>query len=147
MIAKFKKEYAWLSNFAPVKIKLFEIIYPSVEHAYMSMKSNDLEWKKFCSDLKNTASIVKRKSKEIKLKEDWNDIKVDIMRSCIEQKFSQEPYKTLLLNTKNEYIQEGNWWNDDFWGFDLKKNKGENILGKIIMDIRKKLYENDKSKK
>jgi len=38
MIKEFKGEYSWLSNFAPVNILLAGKIYPSVEHAFMSMK-------------------------------------------------------------------------------------------------------------
>ena len=51
----------------------------------------------------------------------------------------KNPYRTLLLETGNEYIQEGNWWNDTFWGFCLKTNTGENKLGKLIMKIRNEL--------
>jgi hypothetical protein len=32
-----------------------------------------------------------------------------------------EPFD-LLLNTGNEYIQKGNWWNDRFLGVDLKSD-------------------------
>ena len=48
MIVQFRDEFAWLSNFTPAKIKLYGFNYPSVEHAFMSAKSDDLEWKKFC---------------------------------------------------------------------------------------------------
>jgi hypothetical protein len=30
------------------------------------------------------------------------------MKECIKQKFSQEPYKTKLIETGNQHIQEGN---------------------------------------
>jgi len=136
MIKEFQGSYRWLSNFAPVKIILENIEYQSVEHAYMSAKSDDKDWKIFCSNIQNTAGDVKRRSKTIKLKEDWNNIKLEIMFECLKQKFSQEPYKTKLLETKNDYIQEGNNWNDKFWGVCLKTNKGENNLGKLIMKIR-----------
>jgi predicted NAD-dependent protein-ADP-ribosyltransferase YbiA (DUF1768 family) len=54
-------------------------------------------------------------------------------------KFSQEPYRTLLLNTGNILIQEGNRWGDTFWGVDLNTNVGENKLGLLIMQIREQL--------
>lgn len=139
MIKEFQKEYRWLNNFAPVKITLDNIDYYSVEHAYMSAKSDNIEWKKFCSDSENKAGDVKRKSKTLKVKDNWNEIKIQIMRECIKQKFNQEPYKTKLLNTGTEYIQEGNMWNDKFWGVCLKTNKGQNNLGKLIMEIRNQL--------
>lgn len=141
MITEFQNEYRWLSNFAPVKIKLNGLEFPSVEHAYMSAKSEDKEWKKFCSNSNNTAGDVKRKSRSLILKDNWNEIKLEVMANCIEQKFNTEPYRTKLLETKDEYLQEGNRWNDKFWGVCLKTNKGENHLGKLIMIVRSALAE------
>lgn len=139
MIKEFQNEYRWLSNFAPVKIILDGIEFPSVEHAYMSAKSDDFKWKGFCANSLNTAGEVKKASKNIRLKENWEDIKLGIMEKCLEQKFNTQPYKSLLMKTQDEHIQEGNRWNDKFWGVCLKTNKGENNLGKLIMKIREKL--------
>lgn len=139
MIDEFKDEYSWLSNFAPCEIVFRGRIYPSVEHAYMSAKSNNADWMRTCRDKNIFAGRLKRLIKKIDLVENWNDIKVDVMRECLLQKFNQEPYKTLLIDTGNEYIQEGNTWNDTFWGFDIKINQGKNILGKLIMEIRSNL--------
>ncbi len=136
MITEFQNEYRWLSNFAPVKIKLDGLEFPSVEHAYMSAKSDDVEWKKFCSNQNNKAGDVKRQSRNITLKKDWNEIKLEVMANCIKQKFNTEPYITKLLETGTQHIQEGNRWNDKFWGVCLKTNKGENHLGRLIMDVR-----------
>lgn len=141
MIIHFKsKEHEWLSNFYPCEIKLNGITYGSIEHAYMSEKSFDIEWKEFCRDTKE-ASMVKNKSREIKLREDWNKVKINVMRQCVTQKFSTEPLKSKLMDTKNEYIQEGNWWNDTFWGVDLKATPpvGKNMLGILIMEVRSNL--------
>ena len=142
MIKEFQGNYRWLSNFAPVNIKLAGRSYASVEHAYMSAKSDAVWWKRYCSDINTTAGQVKRKSRDIKLKENWKDIKVDIMRECLVQKFNTISYKTWLEQTGDLYIQEGNTWGDTFWGVCLKTGKGSNYLGELIMEIRK---ENTKS--
>lgn len=139
MITEFQNEFRWLSNFAPVKIILNGLQFESVEYAYMSEKSNDPEWKKFCADAKNTPGAVKRKSRTIKLRSDWEAVKLEVMEKCLRQKFSQEPYKAKLLATGNILIQEGNRWNDKFWGVCLKTNKGEIHLGKLIMKIREEI--------
>ena len=139
MIKEFQREYRWLSNFWLVDIELDGRIYPSVEHAYMSAKCDAEWWKIVCSQRENTPGTIKRNSKSIKVKDNWKDIKLSIMEDCIRKKFSQEPYRTKLLNTGNEFIQEGNLWYDTFWGVDLRTNKGENNLGKIIMRIRSEL--------
>lgn len=138
MIGAFQENYRWLSNFAPCKIWMIDREYPSVEHAYMSAKSHDSKWKDFCADANNPAGLVKREGKKIKIRDNWEDIKMDTMRSCLEQKFKQEPYKTKLIETGDQNIQEGNYWSDRFWGIDLKVNPnvGENRLGRMIMEIR-----------
>ena len=142
-ISQFQGTYRWLSNFAECKIILNQYTYNSVEHAYQSAKSNLKSWKEFCSTT-NSPAIVKKHSKNIKLSKNWNNIKVNIMRECLLQKYYQEPYKSLLLKTGNSYIQEGNTWNDAFWGVDLYTNTGQNILGKLIMEIRTHLEEKEK---
>lgn len=136
MIKEFQKEYRWLSNFAPVKIILDGITYPSTEHAYMSAKSDDPQWKLVCADESKTPGQIKKLGKEVKLVDNWDEKKVIIMRECVKQKFSQNPYKKLLIATGDEYIQEGNNWGDVIWGVCLKTGKGENLLGKLIMEFR-----------
>lgn len=139
MIKEFQGEFRWLSNFVSANIELDGIKYASVEHAYMSAKSDDPEWKAFCADAKNKPGEVKRKSKTIQVKSNWNDVKLSVMENCVRQKFNQEPYKTKLLATGNIHIQEGNTWKDTFWGIDLKTGNGFNNLGKLIMKIRTEL--------
>lgn len=138
MIKEFQGEFRWLSNFAPVNVIYDGVKYRSVEHAYMAAKSVDVGWREFC---KNTykAGDVKKASRNIELREDWEQIKVDVMRELLEQKFNTEPYKAMLLETCDEHIQEGNMWNDKFWGVCLKTGKGSNTLGKLIMEIRSKI--------
>ena len=139
MIIEFQNDYRWLSNFAPVKITLGNIEYSSVEVAFLSAKSEDIEWKAFCSDETNTPGQVKKESRLINLIDNWETIKLDVMKECLIQKFTQEPYKSQLIATDNQHIQEGNNWNDKFWGVCLKTNEGQNNLGKLIMKIRQDL--------
>jgi len=139
MIQQFQGDYRWLSNFAPVKIIFEGHEYSSVEHAYMSAKSDDISWKEFCAISSNTPGMVKKASKTIKLKSNWENLKLQVMENCVRQKFLQEPYKTKLIETGDKYIQEGNMWGDKFYGICLKTNQGKNHLGKIIMIIRDEL--------
>lgn len=137
MIKEFKGEFSQLSNFEPVDIELNGLIYPSVENAYMSAKNDKLEQKIFCQG--NNANVVKKESQKVQLVENQETIKFDIMYECIKQKYNQEPFKTKLIETKNEYIQEGNMQNDKIQGVCLKTNKGNNHLGKLIMKVRDEL--------
>lgn len=140
MIKEFQGEYRWLSNFAPIIIRIGNRNYPSVEHAYMASKSEDPEWKDFCTDKNNSPGKIKRLSKNIKLKEGWNDdLRLRLMEAFIRIKFNQDPYKSKLIATGNQNIQEGNYWNDKFFGICLKTGIGENHLGRLIMKIRDEL--------
>lgn len=136
MIKEFKGETRWLSNFAYVKIVLDGIEYPTTEHAYMSAKCEDAIWKKICSNTTITAPQIKYLSRTVKLVDNWNDIKLDVMRECVKQKFSQQPYKDMLIATGDQELQEGNYWGDVIWGIDLKTGEGQNLLGKLIMEFR-----------
>jgi len=143
MISEFQNEYRWLSNFAPVIVVLDEVEYPSVEQAYMSAKSDEAVWKEFCAAADINPKWVKKLSTLIVVKPDWELMKLEVMKSCLVQKYNTEHYRTQLLETGDEYIQEGNRWGDTYWGVCLETHTGENNLGKLIMEIRKTLSENN----
>lgn len=143
VIEEFSGEYRWLSNFEPCKIVFQGIEYPSVEHAYQSAKSDNADWKKECSNVNASAGYIKTKGKTVPLKSNWTDVKIDVMKECLLQKYTQQPYKNKLIETGDTYIQEGNYWNDKFWGVCLKTHKGYNFLGLIIMEIRSQLIKNN----
>lgn len=136
MIQKFSGSYKWLSNFAPVEIELDGRIFLSVEHAYVSAKNDNETWKSICTDDTYTAAQIKQLGRDVVLVDDWDIKRLEVMRYCIFQKFYQEPYKSKLLATMDQNIQEGNTWEDKFWGIDLKTGVGENHLGRLIMEAR-----------
>jgi len=134
-IDKFRGEYNWLSNFYDVRIEFGERVYKSIEHAYLSAKCDDEQWKQLCSE-NQPAVELKKISKGIPIVANWEDQKLSVMKVLLVKKFTQEPFKSKLIKTSGKYIEEGNTWYDTFWGVDLKSGFGENHLGKIIMDIR-----------
>lgn len=138
-IQLFRGDNNFLSNFAEVKVELNGITYPSVEHAYMSAKSNDQRWIDICKDPANNAGDIKKASYKLQLPEDWETRKKKVMWHLLKQKFNQEPFKGKLLATGDRYILEGNSWKDSFWGYDMVNNKGTNLLGNYIMTIRDRL--------
>ncbi len=136
MIERFRGKYGFLSNFAEVDVTMDGLVFPSVEHAYIAAKSDDMEWKKLCAEGTYEAGALKKISKGIEIVDDWDNKRRTVMIDLLYQKYNQEPYLSMLLDTGDEEIQEGNYWNDKYWGVCLKTNEGENILGKIIMHIR-----------
>ena len=72
---------------------------------------------------------------------DWNNMKIEIMENIIQLKFEQhEDFRTNLLNTGLRPIVEHSK-DDSFWG-DGIDGKGQNIMGKILTNIRNRYYEN-----
>jgi ribA/ribD-fused uncharacterized protein len=145
MIVNFKSpETAFLSNFEPVPVFFEGITYPSVEHAFMSAKSDEPAWKKYCANTNISAADVKREGKTVSLVAGWDSLKFTVMEMCLRMKFYQEPFKSKLLATGTQNIQEGNVWSDTVWGVDLNVNPnvGENHLGRLIMKIRDELRGN-----
>jgi predicted NAD-dependent protein-ADP-ribosyltransferase YbiA (DUF1768 family) len=76
------------------------------------------------------------------LRKDWEQVKLQIMRELVAQKFlAPELAKNLHATFPHELI-EGNYWHDLFWGqcFCPKhRGKGQNNLGKILMQVRTSL--------
>lgn len=135
MIKEFQKEYRWLSNFWPAIIHLDGVQYQSIEHAYQAAKFESAAVREYIKGL--SAGEAKKKGKGV---QHTND-KVQLMELLVKEKFSVANLilKEKLLATRNEVLQEGNYWGDTFWGVDLKTGKGQNILGKIIMAVRNDL--------
>lgn len=132
-ITKFREEYFFLSNFYPLQIKMDDVFYPSLEHAYVASKTLDKD-ERLMILYASTPGKAKRMGKEITIRQDWNEVKVGIMKKLLEQKFSKPALKKMLLETGDEEIIEGNEWGDTFWG--ICNGKGSNILGKLLMEIR-----------
>lgn len=135
-IKGFFGEYRWLSNFAPCSIVYDGIEYPSVEHAYVAAKTVDVNAR---IELQScTSGQAKRIGRTLQLRIHWEQLKVPLMRQFLIQKFTQEPYRSLLIETQGRYLEETNTWNDRFWGV---CGTGQNMLGSLIMDIRDSLTE------
>ncbi len=139
MIRKFSGHYSFLSNFFPCIVEHEGIVYPSVENAYQASKSLDPAIRKQFTNL--SAGHAKKLGQRIKCREDWNDVKIDIMRELLIKKFSQPKLKTLLLMTESDDLMEGNTWGDTFWG--VYRGKGENWLGKLLMEVRNEIRQSD----
>lgn len=142
-IKGFFGEYRWLSNFEPCKVFYEGIEYSSSENAYQAAKSLDLEVKLEISKLSPSES--KKISKKIELRPDWEEIKYEVMFSVVFDKFTRnKELKKKLLSTGNKYLEETNHWNDKFYG--VCNGDGLNVLGNIIMEVRRILKNNPNQK-
>jgi len=139
MIDNFKGKYYFLSNFYIAPVIYEGLLYKNNEAAFQSAKVKDLEKRKQFCEL--DPSKAKRKGRNVLLRNDWENIKDEVMYQCVKDKFNRnEDLKQKLIDTENEELIEGNTWNDTYWG--VCRGKGKNMLGKILMRVRKELQNN-----
>lgn len=135
-INEFRGEYYFLSNFYETPVTWDDITYKNNEAAFQSAKVLDKSVRKEFAML--DPSSAKKKGRKVQLRHDWESIKYDVMYEICFAKFSQnEELKVKLLETDNQYLEEGNSWGDKIWG--TVNGEGENYLGKILMEIREEL--------
>lgn len=141
-IKEFQDEYRFLSNFWELDnpISFEGLSYRTTEHAYQAAKTLDKEERIKIRDLKS-AGQTKRAGKDLKLREDWEQVKLSVMEYIVKQKFQRNKnLKKKLIETGNVEIIEGNTWHDNFWGActcgSCRHKVKENNLGKILMKLR-----------
>jgi len=138
IIRQFTGPYQFLSNFYKCTIDYEGLRYSSVEHAYQAAKTLDFDERIRIRNAE-TPGHAKRLGRTVKLRQNWDDIKVDVMRTLLRLKFSHPELRQKLLDTGCAYLQEGNYWHDTFWGVDLRTGQGQNMLGRLLMELRSEL--------
>jgi ribA/ribD-fused uncharacterized protein len=140
-VTSFFGPYRWLSNFWYADIVVDGFTYKTVEHAFQCAKTlipQEQAW--IASAL--SPGEAKQRGGKVTLREDWDDIKVRIMKELLRQKFARHPgLGKRLVDTYPEQLMEGNNWGDRFWGVDSQTLEGENWMGRLLMDVRQELME------
>lgn len=136
-IGPFFGECRWLSNFWPSPVRYEGLLFPTVEHAYQAAKCLHKEDKIRIQQAKTTVEA-KRMGGRVALRPEWEQIKLDIMRSLLRQKFAPgTKLAQQLIATGDTQLVEINTWGDYYWG--VCNGKGENHLGRLLMEIREEL--------
>jgi len=145
MISFTKKDpkYGCFSNFYNCTVTFEGITYKNSEAAWQAQKVENKEERKTFADL--DPSKAKSLGRRVKLRSDWEDVKYGLMAKVLYCKFSQHPeLQNILLETGDNYIEENTTgWHDNVWGNchcpKCQKIKGQNLLGKALMDVREVL--------
>jgi ribA/ribD-fused uncharacterized protein len=118
--------------------------YFTVEHVYQAAKTLDLKERK-AIQLASTPGKAKRLGRKANLRPGWDFYKSGIMFDLVFQKFSKNSeLKKKLLATEDTELVEGNYWCDIYFGActcPKHQGAGQNILGKILSEVRKILRE------
>jgi len=137
-IAGFFQEFRFLSNFYPSEITLDGVTYPTVEHAYQALKATSEEEHEFVRT-QPTPKKAKWAGRKVQIRPYWDEVRLDVMRTLLELKFSDPDLRLALVLTYPNELEETNYWQDVFWG--VCNGIGENHLGKLLMEIREKIID------
>lgn len=136
-ITHFQGDNYFLSNFWGCSVEMDGVVYSSVEHAYQAAKTNNLQERERIQKAP-TPGEAKRRGRSVTLREDWESVKLPVMKQLVINKFRNVELAARLKATGGAELIEGNWWGDTFWG--ICKGEGENHLGYILMEVRLELF-------
>jgi N-glycosidase YbiA len=138
-----------LSVLSPHTIVVRHQQYPSVHHFFLCQRfaGSPVE-----DEIRNATSLwevdklVKRAESMGIQREDWDRIKTDVMLLGNYYKFKQNSdAQTILLQTGNKTVVD-HTATDAFWG-DGGDGSGKNLMGIVLMAVRKRLLLDEKNRK
>ena len=132
-----KEPYFDFSNFdRRHPINLDGKIWPSTEHYFQAKKFEGTEHEEAVRLTKTPAEAAEMgRRRDLPLRKDWEQVKDKVMYDACYAKFTQfVDIQALLLSTGDATLVE-HTKNDSYWG-DGGDGTGENMLGRILMEIR-----------
>ncbi len=133
--------YGCFSNFSAHGVKLKELWWPTAEHYFQAQKFAGTPHEaliRLAKTPKQAAAMGRDRSRP--LRSDWQDVKDDVMREVVRQKFrTHTAIRQVLLDTGSEELVE-HAPGDYYWGCGAD-GSGKNMLGKILMEVREELRE------
>jgi ribA/ribD-fused uncharacterized protein len=153
MINVFSGAYAFLSNFFVSPLQYEGKEWQTVEHLFQAYKSVYDAEREMIRMAATPGKAKRMGRKNVTLRPDWEEVKVDLMLELLRLKFNQHPdLGDKLRSTGKALLEEGNRWHDNFWGNcfcpECEDIEGRNLLGKLLMRVRDEIsgagYDNGK---
>jgi ribA/ribD-fused uncharacterized protein len=131
--------YGCFSNFSAHGIELRGVWWRTTEHYFQAQKFAGTPHEEAIRLAKTPKQAAKMgRDRQRPLRADWEDVKDDIMREAVRQKFRTYPeLRQVLLATGNEELIE-HAPADYYWGSGAD-GSGHNRLGQILMEVRDEL--------
>ncbi|MCP5236574.1 MAG: NADAR family protein [Zoogloeaceae bacterium] len=150
VVYKTKEDFGGLSNMASgfplqingVRILTTEALYQACRFPHMPEVQREIIGQ-------HSPMTAKMKSKPHRKdsRSDWDAVRYKVMRWCLRVKLAQnyEEFGRLLLATRDRPIVEQSR-KDDYWGAKLADETGDtligqNVLGRLLMELREKLMD------
>ncbi|WP_072366568.1 NADAR family protein [Chitinophaga sancti] len=152
VFSKTNEAFGGLSNMAPgFPLFVNDNIVSNSEMLYQAMRFSlfpDIQYEIISQNSPMTAKMISKKHLE-RSRQDWEQIKIKVMRWCLEVKLCQnwDKFSELLKQTGTKSIVEFST-KDQFWG--ASKNGynneliGQNALGRLLMEMREKFILQEK---
>lgn len=136
---KINDEYGCFSNFAHYEFELDGKSWMTSEHYFQAQKFHGTKYEEIIRLLDNPMQAARMgRNRDLPLRDDWEQIKDEVMKKAVYAKFSQNnEIKDILLSTTNNNLIE-NTSDDYYWGCGTK-GTGKNKLGIILMQVREEL--------
>lgn len=140
---KVREGYGCFSNFYVCKVEYDGITYKNSEAAWQAQKTLNLDKRIEFSKLSGTQA--KTVGRKLTLREDWEQVKYDLMVDILRSKFSNNPkLKEILLGAEDAVlVEDTTGWHDNTWGdctcAKCRSVVGKNLLGKALMEVREEL--------
>jgi len=136
-------EFGPLSNMAPdFPIVLLDIRIPTTEALYQACRYPNLPdvQRLIIDQVSPMTAKMKSKKYRSQTRDDWDSVRVNIMRWCLRIKLSQHwlRFGAVLRKTQDKPIVEESA-KDEFWGAKPREDGtlvGSNILGRLLMELR-----------
>lgn len=117
--------------------------WPSVEHYYQAMKFTDPDMQQKIRDTAHPRLANKLAARNFwKIRRDWKKIRVVVMTRAVYTKCrAHEDVARVLLATGDRRLVESSLY-DSFWGCG-RDQLGHNHYGKVLMDVRQRLRDEE----
>lgn len=136
---KVAEPYGCFSNFSYHGFQVDGKFWRTSEHYFQAQKFVGTLYEEEIRNVDTAIQAAKMgRDRKRPLRKDWEEVKDDIMRKAVLNKFMQnEDIKKVLLETKEQEIIEQTT-TDYYWGCG-DDGTGKNMLGKILMEVRESL--------
>ena len=139
-----EQPYGCFSNFSAHGFELDGYWWYTSEHYFQAQKfiNTNIDWFNKIQTVKAPKEAAKMgRSRKYPLRQDWEEVKDDIMYQAVLSKFqTHQDIQKILLDTGEQLIVE-NSPIDYYWGCG-KDGSGKNKLGEILVKVRVEIKQN-----
>lgn len=141
-IKGFTRGFIYLANDSPYPIVVDQIYYKTLEHAFQAHKVLSQKKREIIA-LSPTAEHARSLVENIPTRDDWDDVKLDVLRQLLEVKFNSNQLRPALIETLPRPLINQNTDHDQLWGdcvcSEHIDEPGQNLLGQLLTELRDRL--------